>query len=213
MAMREAMREAERESSGQGTESKDGRVRRGARNRSYIMDAIFELVQEGVLLPTAEQVAQRAGVGTRTVFRHYDDMESLFAEMQSRLEREVRALLEGPPIEGPVEERVRQLVARRARIFERITPFRHAANVQRVRSPLFQEGNAELDRALRTQLAEVLADVLDEPAAEAGSDRLEALDLLASFEAWDRLRNAQRLGRERAQRVVEQALLTALRDK
>jgi AcrR family transcriptional regulator len=193
----------------QAAESTDGRVRRGARNRSFIMDAIFELVQEGVLLPTAEQVAQRAGVGTRTVFRHYDDMESLFKEMNSRLEREVRPLLEGPPIEGPVEERVRQLVARRARIFERITPFRRAASVQRVRSPLFQEGSAELDRELRAQMARVL----DRELERSDDDRLEALDLVASFEAWERLRSAQRLGRDRAQRVVEQALLAMLRDK
>lgn len=190
-------------------EASDGRVRRGARNRTYIMDAIFELVQEGVLLPTAEQVAQRAGVGTRTVFRHYDDMESLFAEMQSRLEREVRPLLEGPPIEGPLEERVRQLVARRARIFERITPFRRSANVQRIRSPLFQEGNAELDREMRAQLRSVLAGAL-EPLDE---DGLELLDMSASFEAWDRLRSAQRLGRDRAQRILERAILALLRSK
>ncbi len=187
----------------------DGRVRRGARNRAYIMDAIFELVREGVPLPTAEQVAQRAGVGTRTVFRHYDDMESLFVEMQSRLEGEVRPLLEGPAIEGPIEERVRQLVARRARIFERIAPFRRSANVQRIRSPLFQEGDAELDRELRVQLREVLAAEI--PSLD--EDAREALEMATSFEAWDRLRNAQRLGRERAQRVIEGAILAMLRSK
>ena len=191
------------------TESTDGRVRRGARNRSYIMDAIFELVQEGVMLPTAEQVAQRAGVGTRTVFRHYDDMESLFAEMHARLEREVRPLLQGPDIEGPVEERVRQLVARRARVFERITPFRRAANVQRVRPPLFQEADAALDRELRSELSRVLAVEV----AVGDEALLEALDLVASFEAWDRLRGPQRLGRDRAQRIVEQAILACLRSK
>lgn len=190
-------------------EAVDGRVMRGARNRSYIMDAIFELVQEGVLAPTAEQVAQRAGVGTRTVFRHYDDMESLFAEMQSRLEREVRPLLEGPAIEGPIEERVRQLVARRARIFERIAPFRRAAGVQRVRSPLFQETSAELDRELREQLRRVL----EHDGARLDDDPLEALDAAGSFETWDRLRRAQRLGRDRAQRAVEQTLLALLRSK
>jgi AcrR family transcriptional regulator len=189
--------------------SSDGRVRRGARNRTFIMDAIFELVQEGVLQPTAEQVAQRAGVGTRTVFRHYDDMESLFGEMQSRLEREVRPLLAGPPIEGPVEERVRQLVARRARIFERITPFRRSANVQPVRSRLFQDGTAELDREMRQQLRDVLTGEL----RASDDDPTEALDMIASFEAWDRLRSSQRLGRERAQRVVEQAVLAVLRSK
>ena len=36
---------------------------------------------------------------------------------------------------------------------------------------------------------------------------LDALDLVASFEAWDRLRNSQGLGRARAVRVVQQSLL------
>ena len=53
----------------------DGRVLRGARTRERIVDAVFELVSEGTVRPTAEEVASRAGVGIRTVFRHFDDME------------------------------------------------------------------------------------------------------------------------------------------
>jgi AcrR family transcriptional regulator len=51
-------------------------VQRGARNRAAIVAALLELVGEGELEPTAEQVAERACVGTRTVFRHFADMES-----------------------------------------------------------------------------------------------------------------------------------------
>ena len=184
----------------------DGRVMRGARNRAFIMDAIFELVQEGETMPAAEQVAQRAGVGTRTVFRHFDDMESLFVEMQARLEREVRPLIDGPPIEGDFEERLRAVLARRARIFERIRPFRRASNYSRVRTKMMEEGPVEFDRVMRAQLASVFATELKgQP-----EDRTEALDLVASFEAWDRLRGAQRLGRERAQRVMEDAVRAVL---
>ena len=46
----------------------DGRVRRGARNRQTIVDALLDLVGSGILRPTAQQVADRAGVGIRTVF-------------------------------------------------------------------------------------------------------------------------------------------------
>ena len=73
----------------------DGRVQRGARNRELILDALFTLVASGDLQPTAEEVAQQAGVGTRTVFRHFDDMESLYAEMSARVEKEIRPLLGG----------------------------------------------------------------------------------------------------------------------
>ena len=44
-------------------EAVDGRVMRGARNRAFIMDAIFELVQEGEIFPTAERVARQAVLG------------------------------------------------------------------------------------------------------------------------------------------------------
>ena len=49
------------------------------------IDALQELVHEGVLVPTAQTVAERAGVGIRTVFRHFDDMETLFATMDLQL--------------------------------------------------------------------------------------------------------------------------------
>ena len=187
-------------------ETIDGRVMRGARNRAFIMDAIFELVQEGEVMPTAEQVAQRAGVGTRTVFRHFDDMESLFAELQARLEREVRPLIEGPPIEGDFEERLRGAIARRARIFERISPFRRGSNSHRIRSKLLEQGPIEFDAVMRSQLLDVFATELK----SAPDECVEALDMVASFEAWDRLRSGQRLGRERAQRVIEEAVRAVL---
>ena len=71
----------------------DGRVLRGEKSRESIVDALFELVGEGVLAPTAQQVAERAGVGLRSVFRHFSDMERLFAAMDARLGAEVIPLL------------------------------------------------------------------------------------------------------------------------
>ena len=65
--------------------SSDGRVRRGERSRDQIVGALLELVQEGFLRPAAEQVARRARVGTRTVFRHFEDMDSLNPEINQRL--------------------------------------------------------------------------------------------------------------------------------
>ena len=61
----------------------DGRLQRSERSRQAIVQALLGLVGEGVLEPTAEQVAARADVGIRTVFRHFSDMESLFAEMSA----------------------------------------------------------------------------------------------------------------------------------
>ena len=40
----------------------DGRVLRGERNRQAIVDALLALYEEGVLRPSANEVAERAGV-------------------------------------------------------------------------------------------------------------------------------------------------------
>jgi len=34
-------------------------------------------------------VTKRAGVGTRTLFRHFEDMDALFADMNGRVAQEV----------------------------------------------------------------------------------------------------------------------------
>ena len=73
----------------------DGRVRRSQRSGQAIVGALFELIGEGLLEPTAQQVAARARVGLRTVFRRFSDMESLFAEMDARLQAEAVPLLIG----------------------------------------------------------------------------------------------------------------------
>lgn len=184
---------------------RDGRVERGTRNRDAIVEALVELVRSGELFPTAEAVAARAGVGTRTVFRHFEDMESLYAELNARVQEEVRPLLQDD-FAGSVEMRVTKLVATRAAVFERIAPFRRAAQVQRWRSPFLQAEQHHAARQLRAHLLGAL------PELESGPEiTLEAIDLIASVGSWERLRGDQKLGRDRARAVIEEALLGLLR--
>ncbi len=186
--------------------AEDGRVLRGTRNRDRITDALFELVESGELIPTAEQVARRAGVGERTVFRHFADMETLFSELSGRLESEMRPLLEQPTATGSREQRVRALVERRAELYERISPFKHSGTLQRVHSEVLQRKHAAMNRTFREHLSGALGDSIS-----GGSEILEALDFLTSFEAWDRLRNDQNLSRERASQVCIASILKLLR--
>jgi AcrR family transcriptional regulator len=57
----------------------DGRRLRSERSREAIIDVMLTLIEEGALIPTAQQVSERAGVGIRSVFRHFSDMAGLFA--------------------------------------------------------------------------------------------------------------------------------------
>ena len=64
----------------------DGRRRRGQNNRARIVTAMLEIIRTGDMSPSADQVAARADVGLRTVFRHFKDMDSLYSEMSLAIE-------------------------------------------------------------------------------------------------------------------------------
>jgi AcrR family transcriptional regulator len=187
-------------------EASDGRVLRGHRNRERIVAALRELVREGVARPSAEQVATAAGVGERSVYRHFRDMESLYGEIGRLVQSEVAELVEpAPPSDGTLTERIRGLVAWRARLFERIAPFERSGSLARFRSPVLQRQHANLGRTMRRQLQAVFRAELAGRAAV-----LEAADAFTSIETWQRLRAEQRLDPKRAARTVEAALQALL---
>jgi TetR/AcrR family transcriptional regulator, regulator of autoinduction and epiphytic fitness len=175
----------------------DGRARRTARSRAAIEGALFELIGEGRLQPTAQEVAVRAGVAPRSVFRHFSDTERLFASIDARLRREAAVLVERARPSGTLPERLRAMVRLRATVFERIAPYKRSADLQRWRSPFIQRQQRALARQLRAGLRRWLPEL-----AAAPPDVREALELVTSFEAWERLRAEQGLGRTRAAAVM-----------
>jgi AcrR family transcriptional regulator len=187
----------------------DGRRRRSERSREAIVQSMLDLVGEKVLEPTAQQIAERAGVDITTVFRHFSDMESLYRAMSDRL-REVLwplAFAGQPKVGFSLEQRISALVVRRAAFYERALPYQHAGRTQRRRSPVLQQQQRSMVRKLRVDLLRWLPELND-----AGPDLIEFVDLATSFEAWDRLRNEQRLGRARAQSAIERAVVTLMQE-
>ena len=173
----------------------DGRNQRAARNHDQIVDAIYELVRAGNVEPTVEEVAAKAGVGVRTVFRQFHDLDTLTRRLGERVFAEIFALVDPRPPTGRMLEDLEAVIEQRARIFEHLMPFRRAARVVRHRLVFIQEQDALMARMLRGGIQAVVGDRL-------ARDRLEALDLALSFEAWDRLRDQQKLGPRRAAQVM-----------
>jgi AcrR family transcriptional regulator len=178
--------------------SSDGRRRRGEDNRARIVAAMLEIVQSGEVAPSAEQVAARADVGLRTVFRHFSDMDSLYREMSEAIEIEVKAVADQPFKAPDWRGRVLELVGRRGVAFEKIGPFRKASDAFRHRSRFLGDDADRLSQRLREILERVVGDAVE-------SETLEALDLLLSFEAWSRLREEQGLSVDQTQAVLETA--------
>jgi TetR/AcrR family transcriptional regulator, regulator of autoinduction and epiphytic fitness len=183
----------------------DGRVQRGERNRQALVDALLALYRSGVLEPTAQQIAAEAGVAPRSVYHHFADLEALAAELSARQLRDHRDLFETPVLTGDLSARVDEIVTRRSALFEAITPVRRAALLHVHRSDTIRNNLATVATHLRAQLADTFAgELTDRP------ELLDPLDLLASWEAWERLRTQQRLSGARARTALRTTMLTLL---
>ena len=66
----------------------DGRTLRSVKSQKLIVDAVIKLIREGNLEPTAQVVADKSGVGIRTVFRQFDDMENLLKSVDAELSKD-----------------------------------------------------------------------------------------------------------------------------
>lgn len=164
----------------------DGRRIRGEDNRRKIVSAMLKLVEAGQVNPTAEEVAKEAGVGLRTVFRHFDDLESLRAEISERMTAEVRPHFERPLEAKDWQGRLAELIDRRAQVFERLLPFKIAGDAHRHASAFLTSEHKTLVKAQRDALRHALPlEFVNDKA------RLDALDLLLSFDSWKRLRHDQ----------------------
>ena len=186
----------------------DGRRARRHRSRDLAVDALLDLLGEGVLRPTAQQVAERSGVSLRSIFRIFDDVETLNTAASARQLSRVRHLFIDVMPTGSLPDRVSEVVAINGRLYESIAPIRRAALRSAAESPALQEQLARARAWVRAEVERVFAPEL----ADAPRDTAAALELVLSFEAWDQLRATQGVGPTRAAATVNRivtSLLTA----
>lgn len=189
----------------------DGRRLRSEQSRDAIVDAMLALLREGNPRPGARDIATRAKVSLRSVFRHFEDLDALFTVVADRHTARTGHLFELRPPAGSLGERIRLLVEQRARLFEEVAPTRRAAlRLAPFHEPL-RRRLAESNTALRRHLPEVFAPELEASPAAERRDLLEALDAATSWGCWETLRSEQRLSPERARRVMERMLRSLLR--
>lgn len=176
----------------------DGRAARRVDTRRRIVDALVALIHEGQLTPTAESVAGRAAVGLRTVFRHFEDMDTLYREIRIDLDVLLQPLLQARLTGATWQQRVLQSIEHRADIYERLAALHVAAQVHRHESTFLAE---DLMASARLQ-RQMLQRLLPARIGRAGA-LLEALDLALSIESWVRLRREQGLSRDQACAVMQ----------
>ena len=183
----------------------DGRRLRSRDSKRRIVAAMLELVREGRIAPTAEEVAKRANVGLRTVFRRFKDMESLYSEMSVAISEKVAPIIDEELAHHDWWLNLGQLVERRLRVYEIIMPYRIAAGALRFQSDILHSRHRELVRDERERLIAVIPPFLLEDRTA-----IEALEAVLSFDMWNQLRNDQKLNVDQATQVVFRLVLAVV---
>jgi AcrR family transcriptional regulator len=177
----------------------DGRRERGRSSHKRIVEAMMELIIAGDLSPSAARVAEEAGIGLRTVFRHFDDMDALYAEITATITEQVVPIVTAPYPDQPWRANIRELVSRRVRLFETTLPFRLAANIKRYQSPFLMGQYSRVVMLERELIVRLLPG-----AVRADRIGVEALCAALSFHTWRTLRHDQSLSAEDAGTVMGQ---------
>lgn len=183
----------------------DGRRERSRSSRSKIVAALLDLVGKGDVSPSAARVAEVAGVGLRSVFRHFEDMDALYREMGEVIEARVLPILLQPPVGETWKDKVFDLAERRAKVFETIMPYRISANLRRFESTYLMHDYRRMLRFESESIEAHLPQTVRSDATAAGG-----LNVILSFQTWRLLRHDQELPVEAAKAVVRRLLGGAL---
>ena len=184
----------------------DGRRLRSERTRQTIIEAYLDLLRSAPQMPTAAQIAERAGFSVRSIFERFSDLNALslatadYAIAQGQSESAAR------DVDADRPARIRSHVHIRAAACEKWLPlWRVILSTQqeladlKLRVNMARQGNIV---RMRLMYAPELA-TLAEPERER---LLVALATLISFESWDQLRDCYGLTVEQCEAVWREAI-------
>lgn len=189
-------------------EAIDGRTARRVRTRDALVDACLALIDEGDLRPAAPRIAERAGVSVRSVFSHFDDLESLFSAVGDQVTARLASIVRPIDPAAARDDRLSLFVEQRAEQLELVTPVLRASFVHAATSAVITRQFAQGQAMFREQLAEAFATELQQSTESVHLH--DALMMAASWPSWNMLRDGRGHSVDDARRSMRWALAAAL---
>lgn len=192
----------------------DGRTARAIRTRRAVVDALLELLMEGEARPSAERIAERAGVSIRSLWANFSDMETLYAALgQRQLERQAEIARRINP-RLPLEQRIVALCRQRAQVLEFLAPVARSARLRESFSPQLRANRARQYEIARDEIVQLFATELAD--ADDPDELLNALMAVTTWPSWSALRDDLELSVTAARNAMARtvrALLSGARDR
>ena len=177
--------------------NRDGRTQRTENTRHKILTATRNIILASDCEPTSKQIAEHAEITTRTLFRHFNDMDALYKDFIQDAERRAFEVMEEPFPDDQSEDwltLIDIIIDRRIRVYESLLPLFVSTIWRRYQ---VHQGTKRRRQRLRQVLPEVLKN---------NKALFEALDATLGMEFWVSLRRDQKLTQSKAKLVLEFAV-------
>ncbi len=166
----------------------DGRRLRSIRTKQLIVEAYLALAREkSPLIPTAAQIAARAGYSVRSVFERFPDIHSLQVAAVDYALAQAAAEAPSGDTEGDRPTRIRTLVETRARTCERWLPLWRSLVVNQGGSPELRHRVAGSRERLVGRMETMCAPELSGLSSVERRRLLIVLEALMDVESWARM--------------------------
>jgi AcrR family transcriptional regulator len=189
----------------------DGRSARRERNSEAVLEAAHALFVELQGVPTIEDVADRAGVSLRSVYRYFPDTGQLMA---AALDRRIRAVEQDwhlPRLgEGTLEERIAGLVDHRLFLYDTSGDTIRAAFALAGSEPAIALQVERRRDQVTAQTSKHFAPEVEALPPTAAQGLLACIEALTQFESLELLRVRQGMTTERAREVLVSGLRALL---
>ena len=176
----------------------DGRHLRSVRTRQAIIEAYLALLRESPLVPTAAQIAKRAGCSTRSVFERFEDLLTLSIATADYVFAQGLALAVPRNVDADRRTRVKSQVETRGQVCELWLPIWRALVRNQDESDLLRARVGNVYDLVGQRLQLMYAPELSTLPTAEQKQLLIALESLTDFESWGRMRERHGLSVEAA---------------
>lgn len=164
-------------------EAVDGRTMRRNRNRTAVITALLTMIREGDLHPGAAEIADRAGVSHRSIFRYFDDLDDLVRTTIDQALADAAPLSTIPDIGvGTVEKRIENFVDSRLALLEHVDGPMQVARMRAASIPSIDEEIAKIATQFCRQIDEHFAPEL--PDDERRGRLVDSVLVLTSYDSY-----------------------------
>jgi TetR/AcrR family transcriptional regulator of autoinduction and epiphytic fitness len=188
----------------------DGRAARSQRTRDMAVDALLELLREGVVSPTVADVAERTGVTARSIHANFTSVDALHRAAVDRATTQVLGRISPIEVDAPLAIRIEELCRQRATIHEYLAPLRKVARSRERTSPPLAEARTTALAAARDQVERVFAVELASMSPAARHRTAAAVDAVASDGAWELWRDSHGLTAAASRRTMIESVTRLL---